>query len=78
MTDEKRCEYGFESLALHAGQDVGDAKGRVYHQASTTHSQLAVDEQKSTSVTPDYVRLSVGLEPVDDILYDLDQPLSGA
>jgi O-acetylhomoserine (thiol)-lyase len=37
-----------------------------------------VDEQKSTGVTPDYVRLSVGLESIDDILHDLDQALSGA
>jgi O-acetylhomoserine (thiol)-lyase len=78
MTDQKMREYGFETLALHAGLDVGDAKSLVIHPASTTHSQLSVDEQKSTGVTPDYVRLSVGLEAVDDILYDLDQALSGA
>jgi O-acetylhomoserine (thiol)-lyase len=58
--------------------NVGDAKSLVIHPASTTHSQLSVDEQKSTGVTPDYVRLSVGLESIDDILYDLDQALSGA
>jgi O-acetylhomoserine (thiol)-lyase len=40
--------------------------------------QFSVDEQKSTGVTPDYVRLSVGLESIDDIHYDLDQALSGA
>src|SRR3712207_369544 len=58
--------------------NVGDAKSLVIHPASTTHSQLSVDEQKSTGVTPDYVRLSVGLESIDDILYDLDQALNGA
>jgi O-acetylhomoserine (thiol)-lyase len=78
MADQKMREYGFETLAFHAAQDVGDAKSLVIHPASTTHSQLSVDEQKSTGVTPDYVRLSVGLESVDDILYDLDQALSGA
>jgi O-acetylhomoserine (thiol)-lyase len=58
--------------------NVGDAKSLVIHPASTTHSQLSVDEQKTTGVTPDYVRLSVGLESIDDILYDLDQALNGA
>jgi len=58
--------------------NVGDAKSLVIHPASTTHSQLSIDEQKSTGVTPDYVRLSVGLESIDDILYDLDQALNGA
>jgi O-acetylhomoserine (thiol)-lyase len=78
MTDQKMREYGSETLTLHARQDVCGAKSLVIHPASTTHSQLSVDEQKSTGVTPDYVRLSVGLEAVDDILYDLDQALSGA
>jgi O-acetylhomoserine (thiol)-lyase len=68
-----------DRLELHSLlANVGDAKSLVIHPASTTHSQLSVDEQKSTGVTPDYVRLSVGLEAIDDILYDLDQALSGA
>ncbi len=58
--------------------NVGDAKSLVIHPASTTHQQLSVDEQKSTGVTPDYVRLSVGLEAIDDILYDLDQALNAS
>ena len=58
--------------------NVGDAKSLVIHPASTTHSQLSIDEQKSTGVTDDYVRLSVGLESIDDILYDLDRALNGA
>jgi O-acetylhomoserine (thiol)-lyase len=66
-------------LELHSLlANVGDAKSLVIHPASTTHSQLSVDEQKSTGVTPNYVRLSVGLESIDDILCDLDQALSGA
>ncbi|HZC19523.1 MAG TPA: PLP-dependent transferase, partial [Rubrobacteraceae bacterium] len=57
--------------------NAGDAESLVIHPASTTHSQLWLDEQKSTGVTPDYVRLSVGLESIDDVLlYDLDQALS--
>ncbi len=68
-----------DRLQLHSLlANVGDAKSLVIHPASTTHSQLSVDEQKSTGVTDDYVRLSVGLESIDDILYDLDQALSGA
>jgi O-acetylhomoserine (thiol)-lyase len=68
-----------DRLELHSLlANVGDAKSLVIHPASTTHSQLSVDEQMSTGVTPDYVRLSVGLESIDDILGDLDQALSGA
>jgi O-acetylhomoserine (thiol)-lyase len=68
-----------DKLELHSLlANVGDAKSLVIHPASTTHSQLSVDEQKTTGVTPDYVRLSVGLESIDDILQDLDQALSGA
>src|ERR687889_67393 len=68
-----------DRLELHSLlANVGDAKSLVIHPASTTHSQLSVDEQRSTGVTEDYVRLSVGLESIDDILYDLDQALSGA
>jgi O-acetylhomoserine (thiol)-lyase len=68
-----------DRLELHSLlANVGDAKSLVIHPASTTHSQLSVDEQMSTGVTSDYVRLSVGLESIDDILGDLDQALSGA
>ena len=67
------------ALELHSLlANVGDAKSLVIHPASTTHSQLSVDEQVSSGVTDDYIRLSVGLESIDDILYDLDQALNGA
>jgi O-acetylhomoserine (thiol)-lyase len=52
--------------------NVGDAK----HPASTTHSQLTEEEQAKAGVTPDFVRLSIGIEDIDDILWDLDQALS--
>jgi O-acetylhomoserine (thiol)-lyase len=58
--------------------NIGDAKSLVIHPASTTHSQLSEDEQRATGVTPDFVRLSVGIEHVDDILADLDQALAQA
>ena len=56
--------------------NVGDAKSLVIHPASTTHSQLTEDEQALTGTTPDYVRISVGLETVCDLLADLDQALA--
>jgi O-acetylhomoserine (thiol)-lyase len=53
--------------------NVGDAKSLVIHPASTTHSQLSAAQQKSGGLTPDLVRLSVGLEHIDDIIGDLEQ-----
>ncbi len=58
--------------------NVGDAKSLIIHPASTTHSQLAEEEQFETGVTPDFIRLSVGLETVDDLIEDLDQALKAA
>src|SRR6266545_3884565 len=56
--------------------NIGDAKSLVIHPASTTHQQLSLEEQASTGVTPDLVRLSVGIEDINDILADLDQALA--
>jgi O-acetylhomoserine (thiol)-lyase len=55
--------------------NVGDAKSLVIHPASTTHQQLTLEEQAETGVTPDYVRLSIGLEDVEDIKADIDHAL---
>jgi O-acetylhomoserine (thiol)-lyase len=55
--------------------NIGDAKSLVIHPASTTHQQLTPAEQLATGVTDDFVRLSVGIENVDDIIADLDQAL---
>jgi O-acetylhomoserine (thiol)-lyase len=55
--------------------NIGDAKSLVIHPASTTHQQLTVEEQAETGVTQDYVRLSIGLEDVEDIKADIDQAL---
>lgn len=55
--------------------NVGDAKTLVIHPASTTHRQLAEDEQEEAGVNPEMVRISVGLETLDDILWDIDQAL---
>lgn len=55
--------------------NVGDAKSLAIHPATTTHSQLSPEEQLSAGVTPDFIRLSIGLEDIEDILWDLDQAL---
>ena len=62
-----------EALELHSHvANIGDVRSLVIHPASTTHSQLTDDEQRATGVEPGLVRLSVGLESIDDILADLD------
>jgi O-acetylhomoserine (thiol)-lyase len=58
--------------------NIGDAKSLVIHPASTTHQQLTPEEQKATGVTPEMVRLSIGIEDVRDILADLEQALAKA
>ena len=58
--------------------NVGDAKSLIIHPASTTHSQLVPEEQFETGVTPDFIRLSIGLETVEDLIDDLDQALKAA
>ena len=58
--------------------NIGDAKSLVIHPASTTHQQLTEEEQAVTGVTPDYVRLSIGLEDVEDIKADIDQALKAS
>lgn len=58
--------------------NIGDAKSLVIHPASTTHQQLSAEEQLSTGVTADFIRLSVGLEDVSDIIADLEQALKAA
>ncbi len=55
--------------------NVGDARSLAIHPATTTHSQLSAEEQISTGTTDDYVRLAIGLEDINDILWDLDQAL---
>ena len=64
-------------LASHLA-NIGDAKTLVIHPASTTHQQLTPAEQAETGVTPEYVRLCVGIEDVEDIKADLDQALKAA
>jgi O-acetylhomoserine (thiol)-lyase len=58
--------------------NVGDARTLVIHPASTTHAQLSAEQLAAAGVGPDLIRLSVGLEDVDDILWDLDQALGKA
>jgi len=62
-------------LFLHLA-NVGDARSLAIHPATTTHQQLTPEQQRATGVTPDFVRLSIGLEDIDDILWDLEQALA--
>lgn len=55
--------------------NIGDAKSLAIHPATTTHQQLSAEEQLSTGVTPDFVRLSIGVEHIDDIIADIEQAL---
>lgn len=65
------------SLQLHSLlANIGDAKSLVIHPASTTHQQLTAEEQLAPGVTPDFIRLSVGIEHVDDIIADLELALT--
>lgn len=66
-----------ESLQLFSHlANVGDAKSLAIHPATTTHSQLTAEQQVTAGVSPDFVRLSIGLEDIDDILWDLNQALN--
>jgi O-acetylhomoserine (thiol)-lyase len=68
-----------ESLQLFSHlANVGDAKSLVIHPASTTHAQLSEEEQLSGGITPDMIRLSIGLEDIEDLLWDLDQALQAS
>jgi O-acetylhomoserine (thiol)-lyase len=72
-------EKFIDSLRLFSHlANVGDARSLAIHSASTTHSQLSEEQQRAAGITPDLVRLSIGLEHPDDILADLDQALTNA
>lgn len=58
--------------------NVADAKSLVIHPATTTHAQLSVEQQAAAGVTPDQIRLSIGIEDVEDLIYDLAQALNKA
>ena len=58
--------------------NVGDAKSLAIHPATTTHSQLSEEAQAAGGITPELVRLSVGIEHIDDIIADIDQALAKA
>ena len=63
------------SLISHLA-NIGDAKTLIIHPASTTHQQLTSEEQLSAGISPDFLRLSVGIENVDDLIQDLDFALN--
>jgi len=75
--DAGRCFV--EAVKLHSHlANVGDAKSLVIHPASTTHQQLSNEEQVAAGIGPDMIRISVGLENLEDILWDLDQALAAS
>ena len=76
LTAAKKFIESVELLSHLA--NIGDSKSLVIHPASTTHQQLTPEEQAATGVTPDFVRVSVGIEDVEDIIADLDQALAKA
>ena len=63
---------------LYHVANIGDARSLAIHPASTTHSQLSADEQASTGVSDGYVRLSVGIEHIDDIIADIERGLTAS
>ena len=58
--------------------NVGDARSLIIHPASTTHQQLSAEDQLAGGVTPDLIRISIGIENIEDILWDLDKALQKA
>jgi O-acetylhomoserine (thiol)-lyase len=58
--------------------NVGDAKSLVIHPASTTHQQLSAEQRAEAGISDDLIRLSIGIEEIDDILWDLDQALGAS
>ena len=72
----KKFANSLELFSLLA--NVGDAKSLVIHPASTTHLQLSVEQQAKAGISPDLIRLSIGIEDIDDIIYDLSQALEKA
>jgi O-acetylhomoserine (thiol)-lyase len=63
---------------LYHVANIGDSRSLAIHPASTTHSQLSSEEQLSAGVTPGYVRLSIGIEHIEDIIADIEQALKKA
>ena len=75
---EAGCKFIDALKLFYHVANIGDARSLAIHPASTTHSQLSAEEQAATGVSDGYVRLSIGLEHIDDILADLTQALAAA
>ena len=63
---------------LYHVANIGDARSLAIHPASTTHSQLSAEDQMASGVTPGYVRLSIGIEHIDDIIQDVEQAIEAS
>ena len=77
-TDLQDLAFRVNAQFLSHLANVGDARTLIIHPASTTHRQLSEEQQAAAGITPDMVRISVGLETLDDILWDLDQALAAS
>jgi O-acetylhomoserine (thiol)-lyase len=75
---EAGCDFYNALMLIKRLVNLGDAKSLACHPASTTHRQMSLDEQLRAGVTPETIRLSIGIEHVDDIIEDLDRALSAA
>jgi O-acetylhomoserine (thiol)-lyase len=73
----KENKYRYQTRDQNVA-NIGDARNLAIHPATTTHSQLSTEDRLATGVSDGYVRLSVGIEHIDDILGDLDQALAAA
>lgn len=71
-------KYGFDTLKVRAGYDVGDARSLISDSPRTTHGELDHAEQAHAGITPDTIRLSIGLEDPEDLSADLSQAFEAA
>ena len=76
MEEGKKFIESVELLSHVA--NIGDAKSLVIHPASTTHSNMTAEEQLEGGITPDFIRMSVGIEDAEDLIADIDQALKKA
>ena len=80
MEGGKQAAFALENALklVRISNNLGDAKSLITHPATTTHKNLAAEDQAELGISPGLLRLSVGLEDVDDLMTDLDQALAAA
>ena len=78
ITDDIGQDRAIQDELVIALVNMGDAKSLACHPASTTHRQMSAEEQRKAGVRPEMIRLSIGIEHIDDIISDLEQALAAA